>query len=76
MARIFKNATGETVKSYITGKRMKNARKLLEKGYDVKTVSELSGFSDQFAFSKAFKCFFKVSPIKIKMAEKGFVTNI
>lgn len=76
MSRIFKLKTGKTVKGYIIEKRMKNSRQLLEKGYDVKTVAELSGFSDQFAFSKAFKNFYGISPIKIKMDTNSFVTNI
>ena len=76
MSRIFKLKTGKTVKGYIIEKRMKNSRQLLEKGYDVKTVAELSGFSDQFSFSKAFKNFYGISPIKIKMDKNSFVTNI
>lgn len=64
LARIFRQKTGKTVKEFITEKRMTNAKKLIENGFDVKTTSELSGYSDQFVFSKAFKKYYGISPIK------------
>lgn len=65
LARIFKQKTGKTVKKLITEKRMTNAKKMLENGYDVRTVSALSGYSDQFAFSKAFKLYYGFSPVRV-----------
>ena len=66
LARIFKLKTGKTVKEYITEKRMINAKKLLENGFDVKSAASFSGYNDQFAFSKAFKNYYGVSPINCK----------
>ena len=66
LAKIFKLQTGKTVKELIIEKRMINSKKLLENGYDVRTVASLSGYSDQFAFSKAFKQYYGISPINTK----------
>lgn len=66
LARIFKKGTGKTVKEYITEKRMKKATELLKKGYDVKTVSLISGYNDQFSFSKAYKTYMGVAPLNMK----------
>lgn len=68
LARIFKQKTGKSVKDYILEKRMKNAEILLKNGYDIKTVSQLSGYSDQFAFSKAFKKTIGISPSKVPIS--------
>lgn len=71
LARIFKQKTGRSVKDYIIEKRIKNAEILLKNGYDIKTVSQISGYSDQFAFSKAFKKIIGISPSKVQKSGWG-----
>lgn len=66
LARIFKSQTGKTVKEYIVEKRMQNAVKLLKKGYGVEFVAQTCGYSDRFSFSRAFKAFTGISPVKMK----------
>lgn len=71
LARIFKRQTGKSIKEYITEKRMKNAVILLKNGNSVKEVSHISGYSDQFAFSKAFKIFYGLSPLQYLNFQKN-----
>lgn len=66
MARIYKKETGKTLKSVLTEKRMNNAVSLLKSGYDVKTTAQLSGYTDQFSFSRAFKDYYGCSPVSYK----------
>lgn len=70
LARIFKEKTGKTVKEYIVEKRMQNAFNFLNKGYSVDFVSQACGYSDRFSFSKAFKMYYGVAPVKIKSKHK------
>ncbi len=50
-------------------KRLSEAKKLIERGYNVGEAGMLCGYSDTFAFSKAFKSFFGVSPKAFKKTE-------
>ena len=70
LARIFKERCGLSMKEYLKRKRLTEGRALLEKGYNVTEAAALSGYSDAFAFSKAFKAFFGKSPKTLKKAEK------
>ena len=56
LCRIFKNAVGGTVKSYITKIRINEACKLLETTDSaIKEVADLVGFCDSVHFMKVFK---------------------
>lgn len=70
LARIFKERCGVSMKEYLIRKRLTEGKALLEKGYTVTEASLLSGYSDAFAFSKAFKAFFGKSPKTLKKAGK------
>lgn len=67
--RIFKARYGMGLKEYIIATRMKRARELLSLGHSVYTVSAAVGYSDEFAFSKAFKNFVGISPLAFKKAK-------
>ena len=66
LVRLFKNKTGYTIQEYIVSRKMKNAKKFLKSGYNVNEVSQLTGYSDQSTFSRAFKNYYKVSPSSTK----------
>ncbi len=70
LARLFKQKTGGTLKSYITEKRMTEARLLLEDGYTVSHTAQMVGYSDAFVFSKMFKKRFGISPGTVCRAKK------
>ncbi len=59
--RIFKARYSMSVKDYIIKLRMGKAAKLLAY-HSVKETASLVGYSDEFAFSKAFKGYFGSSP--------------
>ena len=62
LSRMFKQKTGTTLKSFITQKRMEEAKRLLTEGNSVSYSAVMSGYKDQFLFSKAFKKLYGVSP--------------
>lgn len=64
LSRAFKIKTGLTIKEYLTDIRLTMAQKFLKDGFSVKDVSSLTGYNDQFAFSKAFKLKLGLSPTK------------
>ncbi len=70
LARIFKERCGISMKEYLIRKRLTEGKALLEKGYTVTEAASLSGYSDAFAFSKAFKSFFGNSPKTLKKTGK------
>ena len=63
LARLFKQKTGTTLKSYITAKRMEEAKKLLTAGQKVSYVAQMTGYADTFTFSKMFKKQYGLSPV-------------
>lgn len=64
--RLFKSVFSLSPHQYIIQKRLWFARSILKsEQLDVSTVSILSGFSDIYSFSKAFKKHFGFSPSKI-----------
>jgi AraC family transcriptional regulator len=61
----FKSALGITPGNYITQLKMNKARDYLyQEKYSIKEIANLLGYSDQYAFSKAFKKYFNVPPSK------------
>lgn len=70
LSRLFKQKTGQTLKAYITEKRMDEAKRLLSEGCSVSHSAVMSGYRDQFLFSKAFKKMYGVSPYNWKNAKK------
>lgn len=66
LSRMFSTKTGKTLKSYITEKRMEEAKKLLEEGNTVSYSAVMCGYKDQFLFSKTFKKLYGISPNKWK----------
>lgn len=61
----FKKHTGSTLRSYLTGIRLKHARELLESGCGVQETADACGFSDSGALIRNFKQVFGVTPGKI-----------
>lgn len=64
LSRVFKEKTNLSIKEYLTEIRLKNAEIFLRDGYCVKDTALLCGYKDPFAFSKAFKLKFGLSPTK------------
>jgi len=65
LSRIFKEQTSYTIQEYIIRTRMVKARHYIEKGYSVSETAQLVSYSDQFAFSTAFKKYYGISPSKV-----------
>lgn len=66
LARIFKEKAGVSMKQFLIDKRLKEAKRLLEKGYGVEETGIMTGYADGFTFSKAFKKKYGVSPVFFK----------
>lgn len=72
LCRLFKGSTGVSVMEYMIEERISRACILLEQGYSVQKVGELSGFSDNSHFIRTFRKRKGVSPGKYG---KGFVSG-
>ena len=65
LSSVFKNVTGKTLSDYYKAKRMAAARRLIEEDkLSVSDVAKRMNYSSIFAFSKAFKEYYGVSPSK------------
>ena len=62
MMRRFREETGYTVHSYITNKRLLNAKKLIANGEAATDVCYKCGFRDYSTFSRAYRKMFDESP--------------
>lgn len=62
LSRIFKAKYGVALKEYIVTVRCRMAAEFLKKGYNVSEASMMTGYSDQFAFSKMFRKVLGVPP--------------
>lgn len=67
--RKFKKATGKSIKTYITEKRMDFAYTLLSRGSSIKESAYSVGFCDPLYFSKAFYKFFGKKASEIKQSK-------
>ena len=72
LSRIFKKINGQNLKTYISNKRLNEAKKLFEKkGYTVSYVSNFFNYSSIYVFSRAFKKLFNISPkVYIKLYQQ------
>jgi YesN/AraC family two-component response regulator len=68
LSKIFKNNEQCTFNEYVTNVKIQKAKDLLQRRKDllISTVSSLSGFSDQFYFSKVFKSKSGVTPTEFR----------
>lgn len=66
LSKIFKEKMGKSIQEYRINVRLEQARKLLEKGYNVSQASFMCGYKDSFNFSKMFKKRYGISPQKVK----------
>lgn len=65
--RIFKTITGETLNEYTTRRKIeKSVLNLLHKKNKITEISHMYGFSDNAAYTKAFKKYYGISPTKFK----------
>ena len=63
--RAFRDKTGQTPAKYIKQKRLENAKRLLENtDLNVGEIIEKTGFKDVAHFSRAFKEYYNLSPLK------------
>lgn len=69
LSRIFKEKMNMSIKDYLTFKRLSEAKKLLEEGYNVSETASMTGYSDYFVFSKAYKNYYGYPPLKTKTAK-------
>ncbi|MBQ7387293.1 MAG: helix-turn-helix domain-containing protein [Clostridia bacterium] len=64
--RIFKKRYGTGIKEYIIKIRMDNARAFLLEGRSVAETAALTGYKDEFNFSRAYKKHFGIPPSKTR----------
>ena len=64
--RLFSEATGTTVHSYILQRRLLNASRMIREGTDAAEAARLNGFEDYSSFYRAFRKKLGVSPRNIK----------
>lgn len=58
----FKDATGSTLHTYITRKRLSNALQLLRDGTAVTVAASMSGYSDYSTFLRTFRKYYHCTP--------------
>ena len=66
LCRIFRNATGVTVKHYQTAKRLVLARTLMDAGEAATHVYSRCGFSDYSSFYRAYVKYYGTAPSRGK----------
>lgn len=63
LSSLFKKTTGKTLFDYFQSRKLETAKVLiLEKRYKISEIAEILNYSSPFAFSKAFKLKYGVSP--------------
>lgn len=67
----FKKCTGKTVITYITERRLHNAKLLLSDGASVTDACFDSGFTDCSYFIKTFKKYYNCTPLEYKRSSKS-----
>lgn len=71
LSRLFKKETGQTFSDYLTGVRMRHAKKQLEAGCKVYEAAASSGYKDAGNFSKAFSKYWGAPPVSFKPGDEG-----
>lgn len=67
LSRMFHQETGDTFGSYLTGKRMKEAMRLLQnQNLKMYEIAQKTGYSSQHYFSSAFKRALGISPAEYR----------
>ncbi|MBQ8208289.1 MAG: AraC family transcriptional regulator [Clostridia bacterium] len=66
LVRLFKKSTGQTIQEYIVSVRLKAAKLCLENKMSVTEAAYSCGFGDLSNFSKMFKKYLGLSPMKYK----------
>ncbi len=67
LSRIFHRETGDTFGSYLTGKRIKEAMRLLQdQNLRMYEIAQRTGYSSQHYFSSAFKRVLGISPVEYR----------
>lgn len=64
ISRLYKSRTGLTIKDKIQITRLNSAKKMLKFGKSVSETAFQCGFSDALYFSKVYKNYFGISPVK------------
>lgn len=65
--RVFKFISGETLNEYVTRRRIeKSAVDLIHKSISITEIAHKYGFSDNSAYSRAFKKYYEVNPTEFK----------
>lgn len=67
LSALFKKSTGKKLSEYYQSRRLETAQTLLTAKKKIGEVSEMLNYSSPFAFSKAFKKYFGVSPKQYQM---------
>lgn len=66
ISKLFNKTSGQTLAEYYLSRRMDTAKTMLEQGYSCSMVAEALNYSQIYAFSKAFKKHFGISPMEYK----------
>ena len=67
LSTLFKNTTNKTLLEYLRDRKLQTAKVLvLEKNKKIGEIADLLNYSSTFAFSKAFKAKYGVSPAKLR----------
>ncbi len=64
MSRLFRKYTGQSYNQYLTGLRMERAKQLMRENRElfVRDIAEMTGYRDQFYFSRIFHAYTGKSP--------------
>ncbi len=66
LCSLFKKLHGTTLREYLLSKKLNHAANLLKQGKKVSEVSDTTGYSSPYNFSRAFKKHFGVSPENLR----------
>ncbi len=75
--RIFKQLTGETLNEFITRRRIeRSVSDILHRNVSISEIAHAYGFSDNSAYTKAFKKYYGISPSEFKRQNPNKFTKI
>lgn len=73
LSRIFKRKYSITLGEYLIKIRMEKGLMFLQKGNSVAQAAKLTGYNDQFNFSKMFKKFYGISPSSVRKKDDNYI---